>query len=206
MQHKRDQFIYTLRKYAPIEFVGYLVDCILDAKVRFKIVARRKTKLGDFRLNAFESKPVITVNGDLNPYSFLITALHELAHLDTFRAHGHTVEPHGKEWKMFFAKRLKPILESKKLPLPLQEALEKSILKIKASSCSDIQLSRVLKTYDEHQETFLEQLPFQAEFILKDKRFIKGELRRTRYLCTEKSSKRIYLIHALAPITPILYD
>lgn len=203
MQHKRDQFIATLSKFAPTEFTPYLADCILGAGVQFKIVPGRKTKLGDFRSHPTQRKPIITVNGDLNPYSFLITSLHELAHLDTYRQYGFGAEAHGLEWKNAFRQRLLPLLESKQLPSALHRALEKSFTRLKAASGSDLQLSRVLKTFDLQPEIHLEQLPLHAEFILQNKHFIKGELRRTRYLCTEKSSKRIYLIHALAAITPL---
>jgi hypothetical protein len=41
---------------------------------------------------------------------------------------------------------------------------------------------------------------------LNNKHFIKGELRRTRYLCTEFGTQRIFLIHALAPITPLTHE
>ncbi|MBM3916452.1 MAG: sprT domain-containing protein [Sphingomonadales bacterium] len=203
MQHKRDQFISTLSKFAPADFAPYLADCILAAGVQFKIVPGRKTKLGDFRSHPLQRKPIITVNGDLNPYSFLITSLHEIAHLDTYRQYGFDVEPHGLEWKNAFRHRLIPLLESKQLPPNLQRALEKSFTKLKAASGSDLHLSRILKTFDARQVTLLEQLPIHAEFILQNKYFIKGELRRTRYLCTEKSSKRVYLIHALAAVTTI---
>ena len=206
MQHKRDQFIATLGKFAPVRCVEYLADCIIEARVQFKIVRGRKTKLGDFRAQSNKEKPVITVNGNLNEYSFLITSLHELAHLDTYRLHGNLVAPHGKEWKTAFAKRLLPLLDAKLLPEDLHQAVYESLHRLKATSGSDLRLSRILKSYDTQQTLHLEQLPFKALFMLQNKVFIKGELRRTRYLCTEKSSKRIYLIHALAAITPLTND
>ena len=82
---KREQFIETLNRFAPEAFTAYLTDLILSAKVKFKIVPGRSTKLGDFRVKAGEEKPTITVNGDLNKFSFLVTAIHELAHLEAFQ-------------------------------------------------------------------------------------------------------------------------
>ncbi len=96
-----------------------------------------------------------------------------------------------------------PLLESPDLPSELQQVLEKSMTRLKASSCADVQLSRVLRTFDQDTIQTLETLAPHAHFILNNKRFIKGELRRTRYLCTEFDTKRSYLIHALAAITPI---
>jgi len=206
MQSKRQHFIDTLQKFVPADFAAYLADCILAAGVQFKIVPGRKTKLGDFRTHPLQRKPIITVNGDLNPYSFLITALHEIAHLDTYRQYGWKVPAHGLEWKNAFRQRLLPLLESRALPPELQRVLEKSFVRLKASSGADVQLSRVLRTFDLTNDVLLETLPANAQFLLNNKRFIKGELRRTRYLCTEIDTKRIFLIHALAAITPLSHE
>jgi len=203
MQSKRQHFIDTLEKFVPAVFAPYLADCILAAGVQFKIVPGRKTKLGDFRTHPLQTKPIITINGDLNPYSFLITSLHEIAHLDTFRQYGHRVPAHGHEWKTAFRQRLLPLLESRALPQELHQVLEKSFVRLKASSGADVQLSRVLRTFDQNTEITLESLPKNSHFLLNNKQFIKGELRRTRYLCTEFDTKRIFLIHALAAITPL---
>jgi hypothetical protein len=206
MESKRDQFMDTLKKFAPPAFVPYLTDCILSAGVQFKIVPGRKTKLGDFRTNPLQKKPIITVNGDLNPYRFLITSLHELAHLDTFRKYGWNVPAHGLEWKTAFRQRLLPLLDSNDLPRELHQVLEKSYFRLKASSSTDVQLSRILQTFDQDTIITLESLPKNAHFLLNNKQFIKGELRRTRYLCTEIDTKRIFLIHALAAITPLFNE
>ncbi|MEN9742967.1 MAG: hypothetical protein RLZZ65_772 [Bacteroidota bacterium] len=206
MDDKRQHFIDTLSRFVPAHFAPYLSDCILNANIQFKIVNGRKTKLGDFRTSPTQKKPIITVNGDLNPYSFLITSLHELAHLDTYRKFGWKVAAHGEEWKAAFRERLLPILESEALPPELQKVLWKSWTRLKASSGTDLHLSRVLKTYDKQDAQVLESLPLHAEFLLSGKRFKKGQLRRTRYLCTEIGTQKMYLIHALAAITPIAHD
>jgi hypothetical protein len=72
----------------------------------------------------------------------------------------------------------------------------------KASSCSDIGLSRVLKKYDLHKTDVLhlEEVPTNSLFLLQGKCFKKGELRRKRYLCEDVQSKRMYLVHALAEV------
>ena len=91
MQDKKIQFSNTLMRFAPEPFVPYLTELILKSKAKFKIVPGRATKLGDFRIMPGEDKPIITVNGDLNKFSFLITTLHELAHLNTWRMYGNRV-------------------------------------------------------------------------------------------------------------------
>ena len=202
---KKRSFHGVLSKYLPEEFVSYVVQIIMDSGVRFKIVAPRSTKLGDFKVNSKKNdKPQITVNGDLNPYAFLITTLHELAHLNTHMKYGNNVSPHGKEWKNEFALLLDPVLTENFLPNKLKIILTKSIKNLKASSCSDLHLSRELKKYDTSKNTItLEELEENSIFELNKKIFSKGYLRRTRYLCKEKDSGKSYLVHALAEVKKI---
>ncbi len=198
---KISNFSQTLSRFTPKEFVPYLTNLILNAKVKFKIVPGRKTKLGDFRISNSKNKPTITVNGDLNSYSFLITALHEIAHLNTFRKYGNLVQAHGLEWKDAFRDLLKPVLDSKLLPEDIEKALWKSFIKTKASSCSDLYLSRVLSKYDiENDKLQLENLAKNSTFALNGKIFSKGNLRRTRFECVEISTGKRFLVHALANV------
>ena len=89
----------TLARYLPDGSVPYVVHLLKTYPVRFRIVRPRKSKLGDFRVREGEDLPEITVNGDLNPYSFLITTVHEFAHLKTWMEYRFSAAPHGKEWK-----------------------------------------------------------------------------------------------------------
>lgn len=189
-----------LAKYLPEEFLGYVVNLLEKYPVRFKIVKPRKTKLGDFRHPDKNDKPQITINGNLNKYAFLITTIHEFAHLVAFQEYGKQIAPHGKEWKATYRKLLLPVVESKQLPQRLEAALKTSLSNTKASSCTDQQLYRVLLTFDSPKDNHvpLEQLDKNSIFALNGKLFRKGNLRRTRYHCQELSTKRNYLINALA--------
>jgi hypothetical protein len=201
MTDKKQQFYHTLSRFAPDFFVEYLVELILNAKVIFKIVPGRSTKLGDFRVRSEGEKPIITVNGNLNKFAFLITTLHELAHLNTFRQYGIRVAPHGMEWKNAFRALLEPVLLSKQLPNDIEKVLWNTFTNTKASSCSDLNLSRVLKKYDKpSDQTSLEEIPVASLFALNGRAFEKGLLRRSRYLCKELKSGKQYLIHALATV------
>lgn len=201
MADKKQQFSIALLRFIPDSFVDYVVDLILDAKVKFKIVPGRSTKLGDFRVRSEGEKPIITVNGNLNKYAFLITTLHELAHLHTYRQLGIGVAPHGLEWKNAFRALLEPVLLSKKLPVDIEHALWKSFTNTKASSCSDLNLSRVLRKYDAPStQISLEEIPVSSHFEINGKTFEKGLLRRSRYLCKDLKSGKQYLIHALATV------
>lgn len=201
MADKKQQFSIALLRFIPDSFVDYVVDLIFDAKVKFKIVPGRSTKLGDFRVRSEGEKPIITVNGNLNKYAFLITTLHELAHLHTYRQFGNRVAPHGFEWKNAFRTLLEPVLLSKKLPMDIENALWKSFTNTKASSCSDLNLSRVLRKYDAPStQISLEEIPISSHFAINGRTFEKGLLRRSRYLCKDLKSGKQYLIHALATV------
>lgn len=197
----KQQFHATFSRFVPDSFVDYIVELTINAKVKFKIVPGRSTKLGDFRVRSEGEKPVISVNGNLNKYAFLITTLHELAHLNTYRKYGNRVAPHGLEWKNAFRELLEPVLLSKNLPNDIEKVLWNTFTNTKASSCSDIHLSRVLKKYDlPSDDISLEQIPAASHFSLNGRAFEKGLLRRSRYLCKELKSGKQYLIHALATV------
>jgi hypothetical protein len=194
-----------LQAFIPAGFEEMIAELLFSAPVQFKIVKPRNTKLGDYRSAHNGSPHRITVNGNLNPYSFLITTIHEFAHLNTYLEFGRSVPPHGEEWKNHYRKLLIPALDKKLLPKDIEIALVNSLVNTKASSCADIPLMRVLKNYDAKKEEhlFLEQLDKNKHFLLQGKEFIKGELRRKRFLCTEVATKKQYLIHTLAEVIPI---
>lgn len=202
MESKKAQYERILQRYLPEPFVEMVIDLLLQYTVQFKIVRPRKTKLGDFRGQNKHGKPQITINGNLNPYSFLVTTLHEFAHLTVYLEHGHRVAPHGKEWKLHYTRLLLPVIDHPETPEVLRKALLKSTTNMKASSCTDQQLQRTLLTFDSRNDNLvtLEELPKNSIFALNGKTFEKGILRRTRYMCTEVSSKRKYLVSALAHV------
>lgn len=193
-----------LGKYLPEAFVPYIAELMKVHPVHFRITRPRSTKFGDFR-----AKPTglhqITINGNLNPFAFLITCIHEFAHLSIYKLHGHKVSPHGTEWKNEFARMLVPVINSNQLPETLTKALIKSLGNMKASSCSDKQLYRTLLSFDTHPEGVipLEHIQRDALFQLQGRMFRKGKLQRTRYLCQETNTQRMYHVSALALVKQI---
>lgn len=202
LNERKNKIRTQLSSFLPTGFEDMIVDLLFKNPVHFKIVQPRTTKLGDFRADFTGKKHQITVNGDLNPYSFLVTTIHEFAHLETFLKFGRNAAPHGEEWKNEYRKLLLPALDLKILPADVTDALVKSLVSTRASSCSDMQLSRVLKKYDAPKEgvEILENLPKNTTFALQGKVFVKGELRRKRYVCEESVSRRMYLVHALSEV------
>jgi hypothetical protein len=200
-----EKLAIQLNRYLPDDFNFLIARYIVEYSIRFKIVKPRASKLGDYRpLNQGKSHQ-ITINNDLNSFSFLITSLHEIAHLKTFLLYKGNVAPHGKEWVKEYQNLLIPVIHSNKLPKDIEIALVNSLINTKASSCNDLQLYRALKKYDTRHESLilLENVPKNANFVLNNKMYVKGEIRRKRFLCKEVNSHKIYLIHALAEVTLI---
>jgi SprT protein len=204
----KEKIAKQLEKYLPEGFALLVASLFLPTPVKFKIVNPRNTKLGDYRPAHNGLPHRITINGNLNPYSFLITTIHEFAHLQAHLRYGRTIQPHGTEWKKTYREMLIPFIETKKLPQDIENALINSLVNTKASSCSDLGLSRVLKNYDKKLDDYLllEEIPLNSKFSLQGKIFIKGPLRRKRYICEEIRTKKKYLIYAIAEVIPIFED
>lgn len=205
MATKKEKTAGVLKEYLPEVYVPYIIELMFSAPLSFTISKPRKTKAGDYR-PPFNGKPHrISVNGNLNPYAFLITTIHEFAHMTTFIKHGNKVKAHGLEWKSEFKRLLLPVLEKKELPQEIEKALMLSLHNLKASSCTDIHLQRALKKFDEKNGSlvFLETLENNMHFRLGRKVFQRGELQRKRYLCKEVNTGKQYFVNRLAEVEPI---
>lgn len=205
MNSKRENIAKALKRYIPECYIPYVVELMFSEKLAFRISKPRKTKAGDYR-PPFNGEPHrISINGDLNPYAFLITTIHEFAHMTTHVKYGANVLPHGKEWKNEFKRLLIPVLEKKELPQSIEKALVRSLNNLKASSCTDIDLMRALREFNELDETteLLENIGNNMHFKLGKMTFQRGILRRRKYLCTEVKTGKKYLVNRLAEVEPL---
>lgn len=199
MPHKNHLFYQTLQKYLPDNAVHYCFDLWKQHPFHFKIARRRNSKLGDYRYDPVSKSNYISVNGDLNPYNFLVTYVHEVAHLVTYATHGRIKNPHGKEWKRTFSQLMEPLLSDLVFPADLLPVLKNHLSNPKASSCSDPDLYRALRTYDQkHGFQLLSEIASGESFIFHNRLFEKGSLRRTRVLCKEVNTGKRYLIPQVA--------
>lgn len=177
-------------------------------KVHLTITRERSSILGDYRHPDGHGKGHrISVNGSLNKYAFLLTLLHEFAHLTTFNKYANQVPSHGKEWKQEFSWILRAFVGNQLLPPDVETAIRQSMANPAASSCADENLMRVLKRYDRQKENhfFVEQIPQDGLFRTKDGRiFRRGEKIRKRYRCEEVSSKRMYLFSPVYEVEQIM--
>ena len=193
-----------LGRYVPEAALMYCYEQIKRYGVNLKIVNERLSRHGDYR-KLPDGGHLITVNAGPNPYRFLITLIHELAHLVAFIEYGHRIRPHGKEWKQTFKLLMLPLLNPAVFPKELLPALATHLKSPKASSSADARLDRELSRYDETvRGVFVEELPEGALFAYREKRiFKKGSKRRKRYECLELETKRNYLFQPNARVMPI---
>ena len=178
-----------------------LLDCWIDyLKIEVTVSNPRKTKLGDFKV--INGKMYISVNNNLNKYSFLITLVHEIAHAFVFKKHHNSVKPHARSWQLTFKSLLINFLTPDYFPEDILKVLSRHIIKPKASTFSDRDLVNVLRKYDNVKSCVLSDISFGQYFKNSSGRiFIKGERLRKRYKCIDFNSGKIYLFH---PITPVI--
>lgn len=200
VQYQRNSEI--LKKYLPEQTVEIISEWIIKFDFKLKITKERKTRLGDYMPPHNGLNHTITINYNLNKYAFLITLVHEVAHLVTFNEFKNTVNPHGTEWKKNFQKLMQPFLNTDIFPLEVFAALRKYIQNPAASSCSDIQLLRTLKLHDENNNSiFIEHLKLNTLFLYNGSRiFKKGEKIRKRFKCIEINSGSVYLFNPLTEV------
>ena len=193
---KKEVSIDHLKNYLPQGTSDAVTAYLHQYKVHLTIAKERKSILGDYRHSTHHANHRISVNGNLNKFSFLITLLHELAHLLTFEQHNNKVLAHGKEWKMIYGQLLKQFLEHKIFPADIELELRQSLKNPAASSCAEDGLLRVLRKYDakESHHCLVEEISVNALFRLKDGRiFKKGEKLRKRFKCREVKTGKFYL-------------
>ncbi len=195
----------ALERFLPQGSVELACDMLRAHPHHLTITPPRSTKLGDFTADPRGKRHEISVNGNLNQYSFLITLMHELAHLITFLQHKDSVKPHGLEWKNNFKKTLGPFLKKEIFPHDVERALENYLANPAAATCSDIHLSKVLTKYDRNSNpnvVLLDDIPSGAHFVYgrEKRKFVKGVRQRTRYLCREVSTGHQYLFNPLVKV------
>jgi len=206
-QEKIDSYKNILKDFIPEKAVDTVANWIIQFHFHLKITENRNSKLGDYRSPTENGLHQITVNHNLNQYSFFITLVHEIAHLVTheqFKKEYRRVKPHGHEWKRNFKNLIWGFLNEDIFPPEVLYALKGYMNNPAASSCTDADLQRVLKRYDKNQnKQLLEDLKPNTLFKINGRVFRKGKLLRKRFQCTEIPSNRHYLISGIAEVKEI---
>ncbi|PCJ82529.1 MAG: sprT domain-containing protein [Bacteroidetes bacterium] len=194
--------IETLKNYIPERAVLSCMELIEKYEVHLKIVNQRVTRHGDYRRMP-NGTHQITVNTGSNKYSFLITLIHEIAHLVAFEKYGRRIKPHGLEWKHTFQYLMLPFIRPEIFPSKLLPVLANHFKNPKASSSTDANLSIALKAYDKQdkESSYIFELPIGSVFRLYNgKLFKKGNKRIKRYECVEMATGKLYLFQPNAEV------
>ena len=169
--------------------------------MHLKIVNERATRHGDYRKN-HDGSHAITVNANLNKYRFLITTIHEIAHLVAFQKFGRNIKPHGIEWKQTFRLLMLPFINPSIFPNEVLPVVANHFKNPSASSDTDAILAMTLKKFDApNQNVFVDEIPQGSFFRMKDGRvFKKGKLRVKLFECLEISTNKVYLFKPNAEV------
>ncbi len=203
---KKAESFDALKQYIPEDCFEMVMPIIMQHKVHLSITKERATKLGDYRNKYLDKNHRISINGNLNKYSFIITLVHELAHLIAFEQYGNRIMPHGNQWKLCYKTLMTPYLQKQVFPADIHNELLRSMQNPAASTCSEEHLTRVLNHYDVKPvgiKTVEELLPGQKFIIKNGRTFIREHVIRKRIKCLEFPSMRPYLFSPLCQVKEI---
>jgi hypothetical protein len=196
--------MHALEAFLPEGSFEKVVAYVHHYKMHLTITKKRRSVLGDYRHAGWGGNHRISINGNLNKYEFLITLLHELAHLLTYEQFKNRVEPHGKEWKKHYATLLIDFVQQKTFPADIEKALQKSMINPAATANGETELLLILRKYDAAQKegyAHIIDVPEGALFETeKGKIFRKGPKRRKRFECTEVKTG---LLYTFSPISEV---
>lgn len=179
----------------------------LSHNIHLTLTRERKSVLGDYR-NPTPEYPHhrISINVNLNKYSFLITLLHELAHMLTYTHFKNNVPPHGKEWKTQFRHILVPFMGKRFFPADVEAAVLSYLQNPAASTCTDARLYKALYRYDDRKPGYklVDDIQLNGVFEIEDgRRFQKIEQLRTRSRCKDIKTGRMYYFQGIVEVRAV---
>lgn len=187
----------NLDSFLPEESVDSIKKWLRDYNCHLSIKKSRATKLGDYRF--YMGQHHISINDDLNPYSFLITLIHEISHMVVKEEYSSRVLPHGKEWKMTFQKLMIPFLPV--FPELIQRQLALHLKNPKASTSSDINLVKALRKFDKKTILTISDIADGSIFeTANGKKYLKEKKIRKRYQCKSLSNNKRYLFSPIVEV------
>lgn len=207
---KKETSLYMLQHFLPANTFGMVIPFFRSHNIHLTLTRERKSVLGDYRVPT-KKDPYhrISLNVNLNKYNFLITLLHEMAHMLTWNNFGPKAAPHGQEWKTQFRHILLPFIGKGIFPKDVEKALVSYINNPSASTCTDPNLFKALYKYDERKQGYklVDDIAVGQWFETEDGRvFEKLEQLRTRSLCKDLLSRRKYYFHGIMEVKHIRRD
>lgn len=198
-----DKEIEIFKKYLPERSIVYCHQLWKEHHIQFTISPPRKSVYGNYVYR--HGIHHISVNGDLSPESFLVTYLHEVAHLLVRKSTTRRPKPHGIEWQRAFRAVMKPMLELQVFGSELTQALNRHLEKPRATSCADPVMHRLLmgsQEMDEAEkdEVIIEKLAPGTRFVFQSLIFRIIRKVRTRLECVRESDGALYRFQPTARV------
>lgn len=206
---KQQAPLEALKQFLPEGTFEMVSTYLYTHRIHLTVTRERSSVLGDYRNAVHGKNHRISVNGNLNPYAFLYTLIHEIAHLLVYDQYGHRVASHGREWKHVFSLLLKEFLVEDIFPADIRAAIAASLGNPAASSCAEDGLLRVFRKYDKGKEdvVFVEEIEQGGLFAIKENRiFRRGPKIRKRYKCVEVKTGREYLFSPVYEVKLVKKD
>jgi SprT protein len=195
-----DTLSNQIRSYVPEEAIPIIVRWISEYKIMLTITNSRKSVFGDYHWPYRNKGHRISVNGDLNQYAFLITFVHEMAHLTTWEKFRNTVSSHGTEWKHEYKALMNEFSGRRIFPAAIRAAFKQHLIEPTHSHAIDEKLMRVLREYDKMKGDHLDDLSEGTLFQFQERIYRKGKKLRKRFQCIEVKTGREYLFN---PVTEV---
>jgi hypothetical protein len=204
---KQEKSLSLLEQFLPSNTFEMVAPFFKDYTIHLTLTHDRKSVLGDYR-SPYRDIPYhrISVNATLNKYSFLITLLHELAHMLTYVHFEDKVQPHGREWKTQFRHLLIPYLGKHIFPGDVEKALMSYLHNPAASTCTDPGLFKALYQYDERKPGYklVDDIEINKYFETDDgRRFQKLETLRTRSRCRDIKNGKVYFFQGIVEVRSV---
>ena len=206
-----------LRPFIPENSADFIFGWFHSNPVQLRISRARSSKFGDYRAPVKNLPARISVNRNLNPFDFLITLVHEMAHHEVWKESTKPIPgflfpkrkrrplPHGKEWKSQYRRLMQPLMTESVFPSDVLHHLEQYFENPRSSSKSNGHLVVALRKFDVPDGTvFIESLPINTVFALPSGRiFRKGEKLRKRYRCVCLDNRKTYLFSPMVRVIPV---
>lgn len=202
MRPARDDWFMGLAPFLPAGSLEVIGEWLRVDNLSIKLTSGRGQRLGAYKREA-SGMQTILLNRNQDPYSFLITLVHEIAHMQARKLYGRHVQPHGLEWKQTYSRLIIKAAAIPSLPADICAMMAEIARSPESRHYGKISVSKVLLKYSTKAEPgeLLCDIPPGTRFRMPDgKVYIKGEKIRTRYRCKLDGASSVWLISGAVPV------
>jgi SprT protein len=186
----------SLSQFVPSQFATFCKEIRQSHKFKVILTSRKSNRLGVFRVRGGEMS--IQMYTGLQPYGFLFTYLHEVAHLRIHlleEHYGKDYKSHGPEWQEQFRQLVNAVLPY--WPEETKAILTRHMRSPRASASADPELYNAL--YGNGCKTLADLQPGE-KFTFRGKDFIRAETLRTRCKAVCVETGETYRISLIANV------